>query len=128
MGEIPLMTAQGTFVINGAERVVVSSCIVPGYCFESTVHVTQGALQFPDHPDRGSWIEVQFDTAICFTFISTAANAAEVSGHDVPARFSVRPDEEVIKLFYNIEILKLSDKSTKEARHEGAYGGIRDGK
>src|SRR5207248_263686 len=40
MGEIPLMTPQGTFVINGAERVVVSQLHrSPGIAFESSVHL-----------------------------------------------------------------------------------------
>src|SRR5437773_11964964 len=65
MGEIPLMTPQGTFVINGAERVVVSQLHrAPGIAFESTVHVNGKVLySFRIIPDRGSWIEVQFDTA-----------------------------------------------------------------
>ena len=64
MGEIPLMTPQGTFVVNGAERVVVSQLHrSPGICFESTVHTNGKVLySFRVIPDRGSWLEVQFDT------------------------------------------------------------------
>src|SRR4051812_50126107 len=65
MGEIPLMTPQGTFVINGAERVVVSQLHrSPGIAFESSIHLNGKVLySFRIIPDRGSWIEVQFDTA-----------------------------------------------------------------
>ena len=65
MGDFPTMTDQGTFVINGAERVVVSQLHrSPGIAFESTVHVNGKVLySFRIIPDRGSWIEVQFDTA-----------------------------------------------------------------
>ena len=64
MGELPLMTVQGTFVINGAERVVVSQLHrSPGICFETSVHANGKILHgFRIIPDRGSWIEVQFDT------------------------------------------------------------------
>ena len=64
MGEIPLMTPQGTFVINGAERVVVSQLHrSPGICFESSLHLNGKVLfSFRIIPDRGSWVEVQFDT------------------------------------------------------------------
>ena len=64
MGEIPLMTPQGTFVINGAERVVVSQLHrSPGIAFESSVHLNGKVLySFRIIPDRGSWLEVQFDT------------------------------------------------------------------
>src|SRR6266403_817472 len=64
MGEIPLMTPQGTFVINGAERVVVSQLHrSPGIAFESSIHLNGKVLySFRIIPDRGSWLEVQFDT------------------------------------------------------------------
>ena len=45
MGELPLMTLQGTFVINGAERVVVSQLHrSPGICFESSLHANGKTL------------------------------------------------------------------------------------
>src|SRR5438045_1620568 len=51
MGEIPLMTPQGTFVINGAERVVVSHLHrSPGIAFESTTHVN-GKVIYISHDD-----------------------------------------------------------------------------
>ncbi|GAG34453.1 unnamed protein product, partial [marine sediment metagenome] len=65
MGEIPLMADQGSFVINGAERVVVSQLHrSPGMCFEKSIHPNGTILySFRIIPDRGSWIEVQFDTS-----------------------------------------------------------------
>src|SRR5205807_923357 len=53
------------FVINGAERVVVSQLHrSPGIAFESMIHLNGKVLySFRIIPDRGSWIEVQFDTA-----------------------------------------------------------------
>ena len=62
MGEIPLMTNAGTFIVNGAERVVVSQLHrSPGICFESDVHLNGKLLHgFRIIPDRGSWTEVQF--------------------------------------------------------------------
>ena len=65
MGDIPLITEQGTFVINGAERVIVSQLHrSPGICFEQTTHANGTLLHsFRIIPDRGSWVEVQFDTS-----------------------------------------------------------------
>ena len=65
MGELPLMTPQGTFVINGAERVVVSQLHrSPGIAFEATQHPNGKILHsFRVIPDRGSWYEAQFDTS-----------------------------------------------------------------
>ena len=90
MGEIPLMTPQGTFVINGAERVVVSQLHrSPGIAFESSIHLErQGALQLPHHSRiavRGS--KCSSTRAICFTSISIAANAA---GNSSPRLSSAR--------------------------------------
>ena len=65
MGELPLMTPQGTFVINGAERVIVSQLHrSPGLAFEATQHPNGKTLHsFRIIPDRGSWYEAQFDTS-----------------------------------------------------------------
>ena len=54
MGEIPLMTPAGTFVVNGAERVVVSQLHrSPGICFESSIHLNGKVLfSFRIIPDR----------------------------------------------------------------------------
>jgi len=62
-GSIPLMTSKGTFIINGAERVIVSQLHrSPGICFEQTVHPRGTVLySFRIIPYRGSWLEVQFD-------------------------------------------------------------------
>jgi DNA-directed RNA polymerase subunit beta len=63
LGEIPMMTDRGTFVINGAERVIISQLHrSPGICFEKSKHTSGRTLySFRIIPDRGSWMEVQFD-------------------------------------------------------------------
>ena len=63
MGEIPMMTDKGTFIINGAERVIISQLHrSPGVCFEKKQHTSGKTLySFRIIPDRGSWLEVQFD-------------------------------------------------------------------
>lgn len=65
-GEIPLMTANGTFIINGAERVVVSQLHrSPGVFFESDKGRTHasGKLLYSARiiPNRGSWVDFEFD-------------------------------------------------------------------
>ncbi len=63
LGEIPMMTDRGTFVINGAERVIISQLHrSPGICFEKSRHSSGKTLySYRIIPDRGSWMEVQFD-------------------------------------------------------------------
>lgn len=64
MGTIPVMTDKGTFIINGAERVVVSQLHrSPGICFEQERHPRGNIIySFRIIPYRGSWLEGMFDT------------------------------------------------------------------
>lgn len=64
MGTIPVMTDKGTFIINGAERVVVSQLHrSPGICFEQERHARGNVIySFRIIPYRGSWLEGAFDT------------------------------------------------------------------
>lgn len=64
MGTIPVMTDKGTFIINGAERVVVSQLHrSPGICFEQERHTRGNVIySFRIIPYRGSWLEGAFDT------------------------------------------------------------------
>lgn len=64
MGTLPLMTETGTFIINGAERVIVSQLHrSPGICFERSPSTRGGMLDSARIiPNRGSWLEFQFDS------------------------------------------------------------------
>src|ERR1700759_2006277 len=118
MGEIPLMTPQGTFVINGAERVVVSQLHrSPGIAFESSIHLNGKVLySFRIIPDRGSWIEVQFDTSdLLYIYLDRRKRRRKFLATTFLRALGYGPDEEVIKLFYNIENLKLSEKLDEES-------------
>jgi DNA-directed RNA polymerase subunit beta len=63
IGEIPLMTERGTFVINGAERVIVSQLHrSPGITFDEVVHPNgKKLLTARIIPQRGSWVEILLD-------------------------------------------------------------------
>src|SRR5580704_3801717 len=70
MGEVPLMTEHGTFVINGTERVIVSQLHrSPGVFFEHDKGKTHssGKLLFSARviPYRGSWLDFEFDPKDC---------------------------------------------------------------
>ena len=117
MGEIPLMTPQGTFVVNGAERVVVSQLHrSPGIAFESSIHLNGKVLySFRIIPDRGSWIEVQFDTSdLLYIYLDRRKRRRKFLATTFLRALGYGSDEEVIKLFYNIETLKLSEKVGEE--------------
>lgn len=64
MGDFPLMTEQGTFVINGAERVIVSQLVrSPGVYFDYTVDTSGKHLYSASIiPNRGAWLEFETDS------------------------------------------------------------------
>src|SRR5690348_11972000 len=133
MGELPLMTPQGTFVINGAERVIVSQLHrSPGLAFEATQHPNGKMLHsFRIIPDRGSWYEAQFDTSDLLyvyldrkkrrrKFLTTTffralafldADEKEKSKKDDKVRGT---DEEILRLFYEIEELSIKQADALE--------------
>ncbi len=67
MGDIPMMTPSGTFIVNGAERVIVSQIVrSPGAYFQDTtdksgVHVYNGEII----PTRGTWLQFESDLKSC---------------------------------------------------------------
>src|SRR5436189_3154413 len=122
MGEIPLMTPQGTFVINGAERVVVSQLHrSPGIAFESSIHLNGKVLySFRIIPDRGSWLEVQFDTNdLLYVYLDRRRRRRKFLATTFLRAIGFGTDEQIIKEFYDVEELKLkatideSELSTK---------------
>ena len=141
MGELPLMTPQGTFVINGAERVVVSQLHrSPGIAFEATQHPNGKMLHsFRVIPDRGSWYEAQFDTSdLLYVYLDrkkrrrkflTTTFFRALSFLDVEGTVNMKSkdngektrgtDEEILRLFYTVEELtvkeaeKLEDLATR---------------
>src|SRR4029078_4243814 len=131
MGELPLMTPQGTFVINGADRVIVSQLHrSPGLAFEATQHPNGKTLHsFRIIPDRGSWYEAQFDTSDmlyvyldrtkrrrkfltttlfrALSFLDDEGKSSEKEKKRDAAKTGT--DEEILKLFYEIEEMTVKE-------------------
>lgn len=62
MGDFPLMTDKGTFIINGAERVVVSQLVrSPGVYFAKTTEQGRELFSATLMPNRGAWLEFEID-------------------------------------------------------------------
>jgi len=113
MGEIPLMTDQGSFVINGAERVIVSQLHrSPGICFEKSIHANGSTLySFRIIPDRGSWIEVQFDTSdLVYIYLDRKRRRRKFLASTLLRALGYGTDEELLKIFYSFETLSLKGK------------------
>src|SRR5256884_7004221 len=110
MGELPLMTPQGTFVINGAERVIVSQLHrSPGIAFEATQHPNGKTLHsFRIIPDRGSWYEAQFDTSdLLYVYLDRKKRRRKFLTTTFFRALGYGSDADVLKLFYDLEELTV---------------------
>jgi DNA-directed RNA polymerase subunit beta len=117
MGEIPLMTPSASFVINGAERVIVSQLHrSPGICFESTVHSSGKILYgFRVIPDRGTWLEMQFDQHdLLNIYLDRRHRRRKFLATMFLRALGFTTDEDILKLFYQIEDVKLKDFAAGE--------------
>ncbi len=117
MGELPLMTRRGTFVINGAERVVVSQLHrSPGVCFERSYHLNGKELHgFRIIPDRGSWLEVQFDTNdLLYVYLDRRRRRRKFLATTFLRVIGYATDAEIIREFYDIEELTLREDIDEE--------------
>src|SRR4030081_787492 len=112
MGDIPLMTMNGTFVVNGTERVIVSQMHrSPGVFFDHDKGKTHssGKLLFAARviPYRGSWLDIEFDAKdIVFARIDRRRKIPVTS-----LMFALGLDgEEILSTFYK----KIAYKRTKD--------------
>ena len=124
MGEIPLMTVHGSFVINGAERVVVSQLHrSPGICSEQSLHPNGSVLySMRIIPDRGSWIEVQFDSSdLIWIYMDRKRRRRKFLATTFLRALGYGTDAEVLRLFYKFERIKLSDPMTAKAIEDRVF-------
>ena len=117
MGELPMMTRRGTFVINGAERVIVSQLHrSPGICFEKSIHLNGKILHsFRIIPDRGSWLEVQFDTNdLLYVYLDRRRRRRKFLATTFLRALGYPSERDLIKQFYKVKKLKLSESMDEE--------------
>ena len=120
LGEIPVMTEDGAFVINGAERVIVSQLHrSPGISTERTVHANgQPLLSVRIIPDRGSWIEIMFDTNdVMWCVTDQRHRARKFFATTLLRAFGYGSDESILKLFYDFKRLETGRKWTEKDLH-----------
>ncbi len=103
MGDLPLMTENGTFIINGDERVIVSQLHrSPGVSYEKSLH-PNGKMLFSARmiPHRGVWLEFEFDiNDILYAYID---RKKKILATTLLRTFGYKSDEEIIKAFCGID-------------------------
>ena len=111
MGEIPMVTERGSFIINGAERVVVSQLHrSPGIAFEVSPHPNGKLLHsFRIIPDRGTWLEVQFDNNdLLYVYLDRRRRRRKFLITTLLRSIGYSSDIDILNLFYEIKDLKVS--------------------
>ncbi len=119
MGDFPLMTKEGTFIINGAERVVVSQLVrSPGVYFTADTDPTTGRQLFAAKliPNRGAWLEFETSNRDILSVkidrkrkipITTLLRAMAAIGDRDPGKTSSTPDmktdEGILKAFEMVD-------------------------
>ena len=113
LGDMPIMTPDGAFVINGAERVIVSQLHrSPGISSEKQVHANgQPLLSVRIIPDRGNWIEIMFDTNdVMWCFMDQRRRRRKFYATTLLRAFGYGSDEQLMQLFYDFKKLPTSKK------------------
>ena len=117
MGEIPLMTPSGSFVINGTERVIVSQLHrSPGVFFEHDRGKTHasGKLLFSARiiPYRGSWLDFEFDPKDLLYFRIDRRRKMPVT---ILLRALGYNNEQILAMFFDLETYYLSGTGVQTA-------------
>ena len=115
LGPIPYMTAQGTFVINGAERVVVSQLHrSPGVFFGQSTHANGTKLYSARIiPFRGSWIEFATDiNNVMYAYIDRKKKLPVTT---LLRAIGLESDKDIIEIFDLAEEIKVNKTNLKKA-------------
>lgn len=117
MGTIPLMTDKGTFIINGAERVIVSQLHrSPGLAFEQERHVKGITLySFRLIPYRGSWLEASFDlNDLIYVYIDRKKRRRKILATTFVRTLGYSTDADIIEEFFKTEDLTFRSEKAFE--------------
>jgi len=109
LGDFPLMTEKGTFIINGIERVVVSQLIrSAGVMFTAEFVKGKKCYGAKIIPNRGAWLEIETDSnKVIWVRIDRKRKVAVTS---LLRAFGYATDEELIKLFADVDLVKTKDE------------------
>jgi DNA-directed RNA polymerase subunit beta len=128
LGNLPYMTDRGTFIINGAERVIVSQLHrSPGVFFGESVH-PNGTPIFSARiiPFRGSWVEFTTDiNNVMYAYIDRKKKFPVTT---LLRALGYSSDDEILELFELVEEVKVADVDLKEYVNRIICGDVVDRK
>jgi DNA-directed RNA polymerase subunit beta len=105
LGDFPVMTHRGTFIVNGVERVVVSQLIrSPGVFFTSNFYKRRQLFGAKVIPNRGAWLEFETDSAgVIYVRID---RKRKVPATSILRIFGLESDEEIKNAFNDVDVNK----------------------
>jgi DNA-directed RNA polymerase subunit beta len=122
LGELPILTPLGTFVINGAERVIVSQLHrSPGVVFEESIH-PNGQRLFSARiiPFRGSWVEFTIDIHdVIYVHIDKKKKFPATA---LLRAFGYGTNAEILKLFYATKEIDITGRLEGRAQKREVLG------
>src|SRR6476469_9608686 len=124
LGELPLLTPLGTFVINGAERVIVSQLHrSPGVVFEESTHPNgQRLISSRIIPFRGSWVEFTVDIHdIVYVHIDKKKKFPATA---LLRAFGYGNNSDILRLFFAVRDLDLNKKRESRGDLREVLGAI----
>jgi len=121
LGDFPMMTPNGTFIINGTERVVVSQLVrSPGVYFDQSIDKTSDRDVFAAKviPGRGAWLEFDIDKKDTVG-VRVDRKRRQLVTTFLRALGFGETDEEILELFDGAEVIRNSlEKDTTSTRDE----------
>src|SRR3954452_18996678 len=124
LGELPLLTPLGTFVINGAERVIVSQLHrSPGVVFEESTHPNgQRLISARIIPFRGSWVEFTVDIHdVVYVHIDKKKKFPATA---LLRAFGYGSNSDILRLFFAVRELDLTKKRESRGDLREVLGAI----
>ncbi|HKO16736.1 MAG TPA: DNA-directed RNA polymerase subunit beta [Gemmatimonadaceae bacterium] len=124
LGELPLLTPLGTFVINGAERVIVSQLHrSPGVVFEEATHPNgQRLISARIIPFRGSWVEFTVDIHdVIYVHIDKKKKFPATA---LLRAFGYSSNSDILRLFFAVRDLDLTKKRESRGEQREVLGAI----
>ena len=124
LGELPVLTPLGTFVINGAERVIVSQLHrSPGVVFEESTHPNgQRLISARIIPFRGSWVEFTVDIHdVVYVHIDKKKKFPATA---LLRAFGFGTNSDILRLFFAVRDLDLNKKRESRGEQREVLGAI----
>ena len=125
MGEFPLMTSSGTFIVNGAERVIVSQLVrSPGAYLSKEMKAGKYLYECDLIPGRGTWLQFESDNKDILSV--RIDRQRKMHATTLIRALGIESDEDIISLFGKNEALEITLAKDNDAKTKTVKGALID--